>query len=303
MHRIKFKYYQDWTCYTRFCKERGAIDTQRISLFEIYARVLKRFLPKDNNIQLSDWGAMELSDTQKEYAALDAWTGLQIYHKLKQNEVIGKRISKPVNEGTSISYHPWSMVQPAAYREISCQHDKYGDKKLMKAQVIVTVKQILVPNAVDRDGKPLSEYDQVPFRIVARLCDLHTSHPVEIQNNTQNVVKETGSNEQSNIGISTSQGGIHQNVIRKFGSFGASPALADAVLADYRLHHNINVGTMKDMLGLPAVYNEPGVHKYALYLADYVESFGISTLPRSLMDLYNIRATENLLLFTKSRTF
>ena len=83
----------------RFCKERGAIDTQRISLSEICARVLERFLPKDNNVRLSDRSGMELSDTQKEYAALDAWAGLQIYHKLKRNEVIGKRILRPVNEG------------------------------------------------------------------------------------------------------------------------------------------------------------------------------------------------------------
>ena len=42
-------------------------------------------------------------------------------------------------------------------------------------------------------------------------------------------------------GTNSLEGGIHQNVIRKFGSFGASPALADAVLADYRLRHNIDV--------------------------------------------------------------
>ena len=97
------------------------------------------------------------------------------------------------------------MVQAAAYREISCQHNKFSNKKLTKAQVIITVKQVLILNAVDRDGKSLSEYGQVPFEIVARLCDLRTSHPVEIQNNTLNVVEETGSSEQSNIGISTSR--------------------------------------------------------------------------------------------------
>lgn len=95
------------------------------------------------------------------------------------------------------------MVQAAAYGEISCQRDKFSNKKLTKAQVIITVKQVLIPNAVDRDGKPLSEYGQVPFEIVARLCDLRTSRPVEIQNNTQNVVEEIDSSEQSNIDIST----------------------------------------------------------------------------------------------------
>ncbi|KAG2219718.1 hypothetical protein INT45_006050, partial [Circinella minor] len=35
-------------------------------------------------------------------------------------------------------------------------------------------------------------------------------------------------------------GGIHQNIIRRFGSFGASVELTDSALADYRLRHNIN---------------------------------------------------------------
>ena len=42
-------------------------------------------------------------------------------------------------------------------------------------------------------------------------------------------------------GTNSLEGGIHQNVIRKFGSFGVSPALADAVLPNYRLRHNIDV--------------------------------------------------------------
>jgi hypothetical protein len=42
-------------------------------------------------------------------------------------------------------------------------------------------------------------------------------------------------------GTNSLEGGVHQNIIRKFGSFGASPELADAAMADYRLRHNIDV--------------------------------------------------------------
>ncbi|KAG2221274.1 hypothetical protein INT45_012395 [Circinella minor] len=65
----------------------------------------------------------------------------------------------------------------------------------------------------------------------------------------------------------------------------ASTALAD-------------VGTMNRH----AVYNEPGTHKCALHLDDSDEDFGISTLLRSLMDLYNIRTADNSLLSTRNRT-
>jgi hypothetical protein len=44
-------------------------------------------------------------------------------------------------------------------------------------------------------------------------------------------------------GTNSVEGGIHQNVIRKFGSFGASHHLADCMLADYRLRHNMDVGS------------------------------------------------------------
>ncbi|CEP12601.1 hypothetical protein [Parasitella parasitica] len=39
------------------------------------------------------------------------------------------------------------------------------------------------------------------------------------------------------------EGGVHQNNVRKFASFNASPALTDCALADYRLRHNIQVGS------------------------------------------------------------
>jgi hypothetical protein len=45
-------------------------------------------------------------------------------------------------------------------------------------------------------------------------------------------------------GTNSLEGGVHQNLVRKFGSFGAGPELADAMLTEYRLRHNLNVGTV-----------------------------------------------------------
>ncbi|CEP06806.1 hypothetical protein, partial, partial [Parasitella parasitica] len=44
-------------------------------------------------------------------------------------------------------------------------------------------------------------------------------------------------------GTNSIEGGVHQNIVRKFASFNASPALTDCSLADYRLRHNIQVGS------------------------------------------------------------
>ena len=42
-------------------------------------------------------------------------------------------------------------------------------------------------------------------------------------------------------GTNSLEGGVHQNIIRKFGSFGAGPHMTNCMLADYRLRHNIDV--------------------------------------------------------------
>jgi hypothetical protein len=44
-------------------------------------------------------------------------------------------------------------------------------------------------------------------------------------------------------GTNSIEGGVHQNVIRKFASFGTSPRFADCALADYRLRHNLDVSS------------------------------------------------------------
>ncbi|KAL9545729.1 hypothetical protein MBANPS3_007001 [Mucor bainieri] len=44
-------------------------------------------------------------------------------------------------------------------------------------------------------------------------------------------------------GTNSVEGGIHTNIIRKFGFFNASPNLTECALADYRLRHNADVGS------------------------------------------------------------
>ena len=53
---------------------------QEASLQKIYAILFKKKISK--RMRLSNWEANELSDPQKQYAALDAWACLQIYKYL-----------------------------------------------------------------------------------------------------------------------------------------------------------------------------------------------------------------------------
>ena len=83
--------------------------------------------------------------------------------------------------GTSISYSLGHITEAAAYGEISCQQDKCNGKKVTTSQVIITVKQVVLPGAMDLQSKALSEYGDVPFQIAVRLSDLRTSTPVELK--------------------------------------------------------------------------------------------------------------------------
>ncbi|KAG2195196.1 hypothetical protein INT47_006727 [Mucor saturninus] len=48
----------------------------------------------------------------------------------------------------------------------------------------------------------------------------------------------------SPAGTSSVEGTCHMNIVRRFASYNASVRLTDSILADYRLYHNINVGSV-----------------------------------------------------------
>ena len=56
-------------------------------------------------------------------------------------------------------------------------------------------------------------------------------------------------------------------------------------------------------LGLPAIYNEPDVHNHAVHLDSWGGgSYGISTLPQPLMNLYNIKPASNSITSTRQKS-
>ncbi|KAG2211076.1 hypothetical protein INT45_009770 [Circinella minor] len=84
-------------------------------------------------------------------------------------------------------------------------------------------------------------------------------------------------------GTNSLEGGIHQNLIRSIGAFDASVEYVDALLADYRLRHNIDISqhinNLESKLNVPCSYSGPGIHAHSLHLNSSNELFGISPLP------------------------
>ncbi|KAI7893695.1 uncharacterized protein EV154DRAFT_581873 [Mucor mucedo] len=117
-------------------------------------------------------------------------------------------------------------------------------------------------------------------------------------------------------GTNSVEGGVHQNIIRKFSSFNASPALTDCVLADYRLRHNITVGSKNRYGVIHKTHFSPWINQAinflraemkqnvlpsysdssgnTLFLAASSETFGICRMPEQLIDTYHMqRNTTN----------
>ncbi|KAF7720604.1 hypothetical protein EC973_007053, partial [Apophysomyces ossiformis] len=118
-------------------------------------------------------------------------------------------------------------------------------------------------------------------------------------------------------GTNTLEGGVHQNIIRKFMSFGAGPHLTDSVLADYRLRHNIDVGTMNRYGRIHKGHYEPwlvttiSAMRKRLGIPDYTssanesndslndtepnlskETFGIVCFPRNLAEDLHVEVKD-----------
>ncbi|KAG2221792.1 hypothetical protein INT45_013288 [Circinella minor] len=98
--------------------------------------------------------------------------------------------------------------------------------------------------------------------------------------------------------------------------FGAGVEYIDALLADYRLRHNIDVGMLNrfervhdehyddpwisqhisnlvSKLNVPCSHSGPGIHAHSLHLNSSNELFGISPLAATLMESYNIAKSNS----------
>lgn len=112
-------------------------------------------------------------------------------------------------------------------------------------------------------------------------------------------------------GTSSVEGSVHMNIVRKFASYNAGPRLTNMALCDYRLHHNIDVGS-KNRYGkihtghyspwisqaINTLRIEVGHSPVDAYFSNRVgnafeymqtkETFGIVSVPRSVTQEFDI---------------
>ncbi|KAI8148040.1 hypothetical protein BJV82DRAFT_664371 [Fennellomyces sp. T-0311] len=146
----------------KFTRRRGYIDHGGAPLSVIAEAVLGGKIKKDD--KNADWELQTLSQTQLDYAALDAWVSLAIYTKLAPFRTLGNTVQSPPPPGAYVavfSCFQWS--RPIAYGEILPSEEQQDT--IDNSVAYVSINHVLVPAAILDAGtqKTLSDFGTAPF--------------------------------------------------------------------------------------------------------------------------------------------
>jgi hypothetical protein len=176
----------------KLAKEKTITPHATISLADLCASVLRRFLPKDPSIRVSpDWNTTSLTTAQANYAALDVFALWSIFKALT-NISIGKSIQEDPPAGTLVSVYSADHSRPVAYGHIAPdQPTKFQGVNITKTRVLVTITSILVPGHIipgellpTKQDTPLKKFTEPPFSLICKLKHLRLRTTAdELQNN------------------------------------------------------------------------------------------------------------------------
>jgi len=146
-------------------KQKGFISDARIGLADLCAKVLHAKLDKTSPVRLdSKWDAIQLSAEQIEYAALDAWVSLEIYHRLAQT------IPSSSTPGTAVSVvHEDGNVIAHGVVSLNASKSPCNGINHTPNRVRVTIQDVLVPGAIIRfHNASLASFGCPPFDILVK---------------------------------------------------------------------------------------------------------------------------------------
>lgn len=160
-------------------KKKGVIKDARTGLHDLCAAILHLNLEKDESIRVSrEWEATVLSPEQRNYAAMDVWASLEIYHALQAMLVPEPlNFEPPPPPGTPVFIYQEDRTTLIARGQTALEdiHSVRGIS-VTKTRVVIEVKDVYVPGAVivTHQGHPLSFFGSVPFMIVCKKSQIRT---------------------------------------------------------------------------------------------------------------------------------
>ena len=155
-------------------KEKGVAQNACVGLADLCAKVLQCHMEKDGAIRVSpEWSQSELSEEQKNYAALDVWASLQIYLSLSEMNVptpIDFESTPPPPAGLEVFIYQEDRSCIIARGCVSVHSDyrSLDGISITKMRILIDVHMVFVPGAVilTHKGQPLSSFGATPFSII-----------------------------------------------------------------------------------------------------------------------------------------
>ncbi|KAG6886800.1 hypothetical protein C0992_002307 [Termitomyces sp. T32_za158] len=166
----------------KISKERNITKNAGVGLADLTSQVLQLFLPKDPSIRVSTaWDNSELSESQKSYAALDAYATWEVFRALSTIS-IGTAVTRATPIGTPVSLLSSDRSKIVAHGHVMPdQPKKLLGINVTKTRLVVTVTSILVPGHIvsgdlmpSKEDVPFSSFPEPPFNLVCKLKHLQT---------------------------------------------------------------------------------------------------------------------------------
>jgi hypothetical protein len=157
-------------------KERGVISDAQLGLGDICAAVLGAKMDKTTPVRVSsNWDDLELSAEQLEYAALDPYGSLEIYHQLMRVSP-PQEITDTTLPGTPVSvYQDDGQVIAHGILSREPPTPSLSGVNYSPTHAHVTIEEVLVPAAIIRLHKTsLSALGPTPFDILVKCTKLHS---------------------------------------------------------------------------------------------------------------------------------
>lgn len=153
----------------KFCRSKKVIRSGKSSLSDICKEVLGTGLSK--NLRISDWSySSELTSSQIQHAALDAWVSLEIYKRLKEVDTVGREIVGTPKIGQYISIA--TPLGPAAYGTIKSFSNVNGsvtddnDMYVEISIILVVIPSFVIPSYNDQSETVLESIVDNPDQTV-----------------------------------------------------------------------------------------------------------------------------------------
>ncbi|CEP10632.1 hypothetical protein [Parasitella parasitica] len=228
-------------------------------------------------LRCEGWEDKELLQGKIDYAALDAWVALELFDHFKNIPISNVPLdANSISIGQNVAIFSSFKNLPVAYgiaedesitnnNHLSIdQAHAFCDLHANSKHVVLTITKLPLRHGAHKEfmrnyrDALFIFYEDEKKRVTQSIRLGHLSDPVGVPLYFRVKEDKFGLTIYRCVrGTNSVEGGIHTNIIRKFGFYNASPDLAECALADYRLRHNADVARtdmtinfLEDRLGM-----------------------------------------------------